>query len=108
MLARSIDAGKRLFVQQADHAVLLGHPLQRNHHELLMVGREVGILEHRRELELARRDLVVARLGWNSELEQLAFALEHEGEYPLGNGAKIMILELLTFRGRRSEQCSAG
>ena len=108
MLARSVDAGEGLFVQQADHAVLLGHPLQRDHHQLLMVGREVGILEHRRELELARRDLVVARLGRNSELEQLAFALEHEGEHPFGNRAEIMILELLAFRRRRAEQRSAG
>ena len=55
-----------------------------------------------------RRDLVVARLGRNSELEQFSFALEHEGEQPLGNGGEIIILELLSFRWRRSEQRSAG
>ena len=39
---------------------------------LLMVGREVPVLEHRGELELARRHLVVPRLGRDPELEQLA------------------------------------
>ena len=108
VLARSIDARKRLLVQQASHPVLLGHSLQRDHRQLLMVGRDVSVLEHRRQLELSRRHLVVPRLGRNPELEQLALALEHEGEHALGNRAKVMVLELLALGRRRSEQRAPG
>ena len=76
---------------------LLGHPLQRDHQQLLMVGGEVGVLEHRRDLELARRHLVVPRLGRDAELEQFALGFEHEGQHPLGDRAEVMILELLAL-----------
>ncbi len=108
VLARSVNARKRLLVQQASHPVSLGHPLQRDHRQLLMVGRDVSVLEHRRQLELPRRHFVVPRLGRNPELEQLALALEHEGEHALGNRAEVMVLELLAFGRRRSEQRASG
>ena len=52
-----------------------GHPLQRHHDQLLVVGGDVGALEHRGQLELAGRDLVVAGLGRDAELEQLALGV---------------------------------
>ena len=42
VLARAVDAGERLLVEQALHAVLLGHPLERDHQQLLVVGGDVG------------------------------------------------------------------
>ena len=54
VLAGAVDAGERLLVEQALHAVLLGHPLQGRHQQLLVVGGHVGPLEHRGQLELAR------------------------------------------------------
>jgi hypothetical protein len=53
VLARAVDAGERLLVQQAGHAVLLGHARQRLHDQLLVVGREVGVFVDRRDLVLA-------------------------------------------------------
>ena len=76
--------------------------------ELLMVRREVGLLEHRRELELSRSDLVMPRLGRDTELEQFALAVEHEGEHPFGNRAEIMVLELLPLGRQRAEQRAPG
>ena len=73
-----------------------------------MVSREVAVLEHRRQLELPRRHLVVPRLGRNPELEQLALALEHEGQHALGNRAEVMVLELLALRRQRSKQRPPG
>ena len=72
VLARAVDALEGLLVEQALHAVLLGDPLQRDHQQLLVVGGDVGALEHRGQLELARGDLVVAGLGRDAQLEQLA------------------------------------
>ena len=39
---------------------------------------DVGPLEHQGDLELARRDLVVPRLGRDAELEQLALGVHHD------------------------------
>ena len=108
VLARAVDAGERLLVQQARHAVLLGHALERHHHQLLMVGGEVGALEHRRDLELAGRDLVVPGLDRDAELEQLALGVQHEGEHALGDGAEVVVLELLALGRLGAEQRAAG
>ena len=86
-----------------------------DHEQLLVVGRHVGALEHRGQLELAGRDLVVAGLGRDAELEQLALGVEHEGEDPLGDGAEVVVVELLALgrlgaeqRAARVEQVGAG
>ena len=65
-------------------------------------------LEHRRDFVLAGRDFVVARLDRDAELEQLALALEHEGEHALGNRAEVVVLELLALRRLRAEERAAG
>jgi hypothetical protein len=43
------------------------HALERLHHQHLVVGGDVGGLEDRRELELARRHLVVAGLDRHAQ-----------------------------------------
>ena len=94
--------------KQALHAVLLGDLLQGDHQQLLVVGGDVGALEHRRDLELAGRDLVVAGLGRDAELEQLALGLEHERQHALGDGAEVVVVELLALRRLGAEQGAAG
>ena len=107
VLARAVDAGERLFVRQAGHAVLFGHALQRDHRQLLMIGREVGRFEHRRNFVLSRSHFVVPRLDRNAELEQLALDFEHEAEHALRNRAEVMIFEFLTLRRLGAEQRAA-
>ena len=68
VLARAVDAGERLLVQQADQAVAARDVLQDLHRQLLVVGADVRVLEDRRELVLVRRDLVVAGLDRHAEL----------------------------------------
>ena len=111
----AIDACERLLVQEAGHAVALGHLLQRGHHELLVIVGEVGLLKQWRDLELAGRDLVVTGLGQNALLEQLAVDLNHVGQHALGDGAKVVVVELLTLgrlgakqRAARGHQVGAG
>jgi len=88
VLARTVDALEGLFVEEAFHAVLLGHPLERRHEELLVVRRHVRALEHWSQFELARRHLVVARLGRYAEFEELAFAIHHVRQDALGDAPK--------------------
>jgi hypothetical protein len=76
VLARAVDAGKRLFVQQADHAVLLRDARQGLHDHLLMIGRQVGVFIDGRDLVLRRGHFVVPRLHGHAQLEELALGLQ--------------------------------
>ena len=82
--------------------------LKRRHQQLLVVGGHVGALEHRRDLELAGRDLVVPGLGRDAELEQLALAVHHEAEHALGDGTEVVVVELLALGRLGAEQRAAG
>ena len=108
VLARAVDAGERLLVQQAGHAVLLGHALQRDHDQVLVVRREVGVLVDRREFVLRRGHLVVAGLDRHAELVQLALGLEHAGQHALGDRAEVLVLQLLALRRLGAEERAAG
>jgi hypothetical protein len=55
-----------------------GRPAERLHDEHLVVAGDVGVLEDRRELVLARRDLVVPGLDRDAEAVELVLDLGHE------------------------------
>ena len=75
----------------------LGHPLERLHEEHLVVGGEVGVLEDRGDLVLARRHLVVAGLDRDAEAVQLALGVGHERQHARGDRAEVVVLELLAL-----------
>ena len=104
MLARAVDAGEGLLVQQAGQAVLLGHALQGDHDDLLVVGRHVGVLVHRGQLVLAGGHFVVAGLHRHAQLEQLALRVQHAGQHALGDGAEILVFKLLALGRLGAEQ----
>ena len=108
VLARAVDPGEGLLVEQADEAVAPRHVLHHLHRQLLMVGAEVRVLEHRGELVLGRGDLVVAGLDRHAELDELALRLEHVGEHALRNGSEVVVVELLALGRLRSEERAAG
>ena len=108
VLARAVDAGERLLVQQAHEPVAARDVLHHLHRQLLVVGADVGVLEHRRDLVLVRRDLVVARLDRDAELRQLALGVEHAREDPLGDRAEVVVVELVALRRLGAEQRPAG
>ena len=68
VLARAVDAGERLLVQQADQPVAPGDVLHHLHRQLLVVGADVRVLEDRSELVLVGRDLVVPGLDRHAQL----------------------------------------
>ena len=53
---------------------------------------------------LARRNLVMLRLGLDAELPQFLVQLGHVGEHTFLDDAEIMIAEFLSFRCRRAEK----
>ena len=107
VLARAVDAGERLLVQQAREAVLRRHPLQHLHRHHLVIDGDVGVLEDRRDLVLARRDLVVARLHRHADLEQLELGLGHARQHALGDRAEVLVFHLLPLRRLRAEERAA-
>ena len=107
VLARSVDAGKRLLVQQARQAVLRRRPPHRLHRHHLMIGGEVRVLEHRRDFILARRHLVVPRLDRHADLVELGLDVRHERHRAVGNRAEVLILQLLSLRRLGAEQRAA-
>ena len=108
VLAGAVDAGERLLVQQADEPVATGDVLHHLHRQLLVVGADVRVLEDRRDLVLAGRDLVVAGLDRDAELDQLTLGLEHAGEHPLGDRAEVVVVELVALRRLGAEQGPPG
>ena len=108
VLARAVDARERLLVQQQLQAVAVGHPLHRLHDQHVVVGGDVGVLEHRRELVLRRGDLVVPGLDRDAELVQLDLGLEHARQDALGDGAEVVVLHLLPLGGLGAEEGPAG
>ncbi len=103
VLAGAVHALEGLLVQEADEAVALRRLAQHLHDHHVVVDGEVQVLEHRRELELRRRDLVVARLRGDAELPEARLDLGHELEDARLDRAEVVVFELLVLRGRRAE-----
>ena len=72
-----------------------------------MVDGDVRVLEVRRHLELARRDLVMPRDDRDAELVQLSLDFGDARLDALGNAAEVVVFELLAARRRRTHQRAA-
>ena len=107
VLARAVDAREGLFVQQAHKVVALGDLFHRLHDELVLVARGVGVGVDGGHLVLAGGDLVVLGLGEHAELPQLFIELFHVGGHAGTERAKVVVVQLLTFRGLCAEQGAA-
>ena len=97
VLARAVDAGERLLVQQRLEAVARRHPLERLHDQHLVIAGDVARLEQRGDLVLARRHLVVPGLDRHAEPVELPLRLGHEREHARRDGAEVVVLELLAL-----------
>jgi hypothetical protein len=104
VLARAVDAGERLLVQDHLQAVLRRDAAHGLHDQHLVVAGDVRRLEHGGELELAGRDLVVARLDRHAQAIQLLLDLGHEAEDARRDRAEVVILHLLALGRLRAEE----
>ena len=107
VLARAINARKGLFVEQADKAVLFGRVAQQRHHQLLVVTGYVGSFKKGRNFKLARGHFVVAGFSRNAQAIESFLHILHEHLYSLGNGPKVVIVELLTLGRRLTKESTA-
>jgi hypothetical protein len=91
-------------VQQRREAVPLRHPLQRFHHQHLVVAGDVALLEERGDLVLARRHLIVPGLDRHAQAVELELRLGHELEHPGGDGSEVVVFQLLALGRARPEE----
>ena len=107
VFAVAVHTRERFFVEQAGETVLARDLLQHGHDDLLVVGGDVGVFKHRRELELGRGHLVVARLDGHAELKEFALDRVHAGLDAFVDGPEVVVVQLLALGGRRAEQGAA-
>ena len=108
VFAAAVDAGKRLFVQEARKPVIVRDLFHRLHDQLILIGRDVRLAEDRRELVLSGRDLVVLSLGGDAELPQLLVEIRHKARDPVADGRVILIVLFLPLGRHRAEQRAPG
>ena len=108
VLAAAVDAGKRLFMQQADEIVFQRNLLHNFHRELVVVGGDVRCRIDRREFVLRRRNLVVLGFGKDAKLPEFFVEVVHERLHARLDHAEIVVVELLPLGRRRAEQCTSG
>ncbi len=108
VLARAVDAGEGLFVQQGLQAVALGDPVHGVHDQLVPVDGDVRGGEDRGELELVRGDLVMLGFGGDADLPELDVEFAHEIGDRLLDGAEIVVLHLLALGRIGAEKGPSG
>ena len=108
VLTGTIHTGKRLLMKQALESVLLCHPFQSLHDNLVMVGSHVALLIDRSQLMLSGSYLVVLCLGRNAQLPEFFIHILHESANPLTDDTEIMVIQLLALRRHCSKQGSSG
>ena len=108
VLAGAVDAGERLFVEQAHHVVLVGDLLHDLHGELVVVAGGVGIGVHRGHLVLGGGHLVVLGLAVDAQGPEVFVQVLHIGCHPGADGAVIVVIQLLAPGGLGAEEGAAG
>ena len=107
VLTGAVDAGKGLFMQQADETVALGDLLHRLHDELVLIVGGVGVAVDGSHLVLTGGDLVVLGLGEHAELPQLLVQLLHKGRHARADDAEVVVVQLLALGRLAAEEGAA-
>ena len=97
VLARAVDSGERLLVEQADKSVLCGNLLHYLHGQLVVVGGDVCCGVDGRQLMLRGRNLVVLGLCENAELPELLVEVGHVCRDSRLDNSEIVVVHLLTL-----------
>ena len=84
MLAGSIDAVERLFMEQTCQIMLLSCLAQNIHRDLILVNGNVAFAEDWRQLKLSRCSFIVLCLGVDAKLPKLFIDIFHGAEVRQG------------------------
>src|SRR5688572_21854247 len=94
-------------MQQRLQSVTHRYAPQDGHEQLIVIDRDVGVLEAGRHFELTWRDLVVPRDDRNAELVRFALDLGETRHDAFRDADEIVVLELLSARRWRAEERTA-
>ena len=108
VLAASVHARKRLFMQQAYKAVAQGNLFHDVHDEHILIRRLVRRAENRRQLMLRRRSLIVLGLRRHTQLPKLHVQVAHVIGHALLDRTEVMIFHLLAFGRHCAKKRTAG
>ena len=95
-------------MEQTDKAMLCRHFLHDLHGQLVVIRGDVGCGINRSQLMLRRCNLVMLRLGKDSQLPELIIEIFHKGRNPWLYDTEIVIIQLLSLRRLCSEQGPSG
>ena len=103
-----IDPFKRLFMEEADHVILSGDLLHCLHGKLVVVDCYVGCCIYAGKFMLPRSCFIVLRLCHDTELPEFFVQLLHKRGNTGFDRPKIMIRQLLAFRGQCAKKGTPG
>ncbi|OPZ77387.1 MAG: hypothetical protein BWY77_01708 [bacterium ADurb.Bin431] len=86
----------------------VGDPFEDLHNEMIAVRPDIRFRVDGYDLELVGCHLVVAGLGRDPDLVEFGLGILHEGENPLLDRAKVVVLELLPLGRPGAEKGAAG
>ena len=78
VLARTVDAGERLLVEEHTEIVSACHLSYKRHKQHVVVVGKVGLLKYRSKLKLVGSHLIMTRLGRDAEAVALYLKVKHE------------------------------
>ncbi|MPM33496.1 hypothetical protein SDC9_80072 [bioreactor metagenome] len=108
VLAAAVNAGKGLFVQQADQTVLFGYALHNLHGQLVVIRGDIGRRKDRGQLVLRGRNFVMLGLGQYAKLPELCIEVFHKGLYARFDGTEVMVFQFLPLGGAGAVERAAG
>ena len=97
VLTRTIDACKRLFVEQHAEAMLVSNLAHKAHQEHVVVYSQVALLINRSKLKLVWCNLVVASFARNTKFKSLYLKVFHESLHTLRDSSEVVVVHLLVF-----------
>ena len=108
VLAGAVHAVVGFFVKQYGEVMLACDAFHQIHHKLVVVVGKVGILKDRRQLKLVGSYFVMAGLDRDTQFVTFDFQFFHKSCDTWGDGAEIVVLQLLVFGRGVSHQGTSG
>ena len=107
VLAGAVHAGEGLFMQQADHVMLVGGLAEHFHDQHVVVHGQVLAFKDGRNFKLAGRNFIVARFGRNAKFPEGFVHVHHEFQHAVLDGAEVVVFHLLVLGGDVAEEGAA-
>ena len=108
MFTGTIYAVVGFLVKQYGEVMLAGNAFHQIHYKLVVVVGKVGILKDRCQFKLVGSYFVMAGLDRDTQFVTFDFQFFHKSCDTWGDGAEIMVLQLLVFGRGVSHQGTSG